>query len=90
MREREKYICPVCGYPGLSEPAYNDYGNPSFDICVSFWYQFGKTDDDEHFTHEQWRQKWIAEGAPWRGKSKKAPSDWNPMEQLRNIGVRPH
>ncbi|MDR3450745.1 MAG: hypothetical protein P4M15_13550 [Alphaproteobacteria bacterium] len=81
-------ICPVCGYPELSEPAYNEYKNPSFDICSSCGYQFGKTDDDNHITHEQWRSQWIANGMIWDKGYSKPPKGWNPEQQLQNIGVK--
>ena len=32
--KKEKYICPVCGYKGLDEPAYDEnYLEDSYDIC---------------------------------------------------------
>ena len=88
-----KNMCPVCGYDDLYKPAYrpeNDYkkGTPSFEICPSCYYQFGLTDDDKNITHAQWRQQWIAKGMPWNGKGIKAPLNWNPREQLLNIGVK--
>ncbi len=83
-----KNICPVCGYPELSEPAYDKSENPSFDICSSCHYHFGYDDTSKHISHEQWRQQWIAEGTPWRGKGKKQPLDWNPVQQLQNIGIK--
>lgn len=77
------YICPVCGFPELEEnPEYIG----SFEICSSCRFQFGVTDDDKGYTYEQWRNKWIAEGMRWGG-SNAAPENWNPVEQLKNIGI---
>ncbi|WP_214785043.1 hypothetical protein [Exiguobacterium sp. S3] len=41
------YICPVCGYDGLEESAYNEYDLPSFEICSYCRFQFGDDDDVE-------------------------------------------
>jgi hypothetical protein len=82
-----QHICPVCGYPELSEPAYNEDGFPSDDICVSCNYQFGYHDDDQFITHVQWREKWMAEGMPWSSSYLKPPKGWDPVKQLENIGV---
>ena len=72
-------ICPVCGYPELEVPAYRGvYGEPSYDICSSCWYQYGKTDDDEGISHEEWRERWIAEGMPWRWQGAPPPLDGIP------------
>ena len=80
------YICPVCGFPDLYEPAYDvDLG--SLEICPSCGFQFGKTDDDEHITHEEWRRNWVTRGMLWRGRGRHAPLDWNPKKQLLNVGV---
>lgn len=39
-----KYICPVCGFKGLTEPAYDDQGNHSYEICSCCGFQFGFDD----------------------------------------------
>jgi hypothetical protein len=82
-------ICPVCGYPDLFEPAYDDVV-PSYEICPSCGYQFGFDDDCKHINTEEWRKKWIAAGMKWDDDTKngrKQPVGWNPLAQLRNIGV---
>lgn len=82
-------ICPVCGYPGLYEPAYNGTIG-SDEICSCCGYQFGFDDDAEGVTHEEWRKKWIAKGMKWDDDTKtgrKPPAGWNPKAQLRGIGV---
>lgn len=81
-----KHICPVCGYGNLSQPAYFDNGRPTYETCSSCFFEFGYDDDAVGITHEQWRQKWIAEGMPWRGHAKEPPH-WNPKKQLENIGI---
>jgi hypothetical protein len=88
-----KNICPVCGYDELNEPAYNDIGGGSFEICSSCFFQFaydegdiGIEEPETHAIHQEWREKWIKDGMPWRGGDGK-PDDWNPITQLRNIGI---
>lgn len=82
-----KHICPVCGYDELTEPAYNaNLG--SLEICASCGFQFGKTDDDEGITHNEWRNKWIKKRFPWDGIDIRPPKDWDPKAQLLNIGIK--
>ena len=79
-------ICPVCGYDGLHEPAYDDT-EPSYEICPSCGYQFGYHDDAVGITQEQWRAKWIEDGMKWWSSGRKPSASWKPKEQLRNINV---
>lgn len=84
-------MCPVCGYPGLDDPAYlatPKGGLGSLEICPSCGFQFGWTDDDQHITHEQWRTQWISRGMVWRMKEMGPPPNWNPRAQLLNVGVK--
>ncbi len=86
-----KNICPVCGYDNLIDPAYRE-GVESFEICPSCGFQFGITDDDQGFSHEEWRQRWIRDGMNWNdtgpgGREKERPPNWNPVVQLLKIGV---
>lgn len=71
-----KYMCPVCGYKGLDEPAYGDLDNlkeGSFDICSCCRFQFGVDDDMElengdflsiKDTHNIYRHIWLSFDAP--------------------------
>ncbi|PYV19100.1 MAG: hypothetical protein DMG21_02685 [Acidobacteria bacterium] len=81
------FCCPVCGYDGLTEPRYREGSGGSYEICPSCGFQFGVTDDDSGYTHERWRKKWIAEGMKWDKGRTHPPKDWNPVQQLKNIGV---
>ncbi|MDP4527006.1 hypothetical protein [Bacillus halotolerans] len=68
-----KYICPVCGFKGLTESAYDDQGNHSYEICSCCGFQFGY--DDFEMTREDgsylepsesiiaYRKNWLAAGA---------------------------
>lgn len=80
------HICPVCGYPELTEAIYDAYAKgPSYEICPSCSFEFGVTDRDKGFTYSQWRKEWIAGGMVWdRVSHRSAPTGWNPVEQLAN------
>ncbi len=89
-----EHICPVCGYPELDEPAYNEHGDESFDICNSCGFQFGYSDGGVGLEdptckvmHKDWREKWISDGMQFYSDFRKAPVNWNPVRQLLNIGI---
>ena len=87
----EGFACPICGYPGLYRPAYSpDLGrkDPSYEICPCCWFEYGITDLDKGFSHDQWRAQWIADGMPWRSpvEGDDPPPGWDAREQLRRIG----
>ena len=86
MKE-EKYICPVCGFDGLEEPAYDDMGEPSFEICACCGFEFGFDDGSEHKTFEQYRAEWIKNGAKWENPKAK-PEHWDLDIQLNNIDIK--
>lgn len=79
------YACPVCGYPALSEPPRPPFGGGSYEICPSCGFQFGVSDDDEGITFGEWRERWIADGMPWRSVAIDPPDDWDPMAQVRGL-----
>ena len=75
--------CPVCGYDGLDEAAFDDARAPSYDICDCCGTQFGY--DDARTPHSVLRAKWITNGMPWDSRVVSAPPDWDPVEQLRRV-----
>ncbi len=84
------FICPVCGFPELTEPAYDKYGCSSFNICPCCGVEFGYQDAtsskaDLPKRHAALRTTWIAGGMVWHSASDRPPKDWNPKEQLRNV-----
>ncbi len=81
------YNCPVCGFDELKYPPYNELMGGSNEMCQSCGYEFGYHDDDQEITHEEWRERWIKNGMKWRVDDKHKPLHWNPVAQLRNIGV---
>ena len=81
----KKYICPVCGFDGLAEPAYDETGSPSFEICPSCGTEFGYHDATQ--SHEDLRKAWISHGAAWKSEVIPPPKGWDPFEQLKKAGL---
>lgn len=79
-------ICPVCGYNGLEEVPYDNDGNPSYEICDCCGYEFGFDDGSEGVSFEQYRRKWLDEGADWFNISLK-PEKWDLKKQLLRIDI---
>ena len=69
--------CLVCGYDGLDEPAYDDAGAPSFEICPCCGVEFGY--EDASRSHKSLRDEWIAKGMLWWADDK-PPPDWDPVQ----------
>lgn len=84
------YVCPVCGYANLEEPAYA-HGLPSYEICPSCGTEFGY--DDAHAAASRTdvfatlRQQWVDRGLPWSSAATDPPAQWNPAEQLASAGL---
>ncbi|RBP15900.1 hypothetical protein DFR50_107170 [Roseiarcus fermentans] len=78
--------CPVCGYDGLEEPAYDDVGAPSYEICPCCGIEFGY--EDASRSHESLREEWIAKGMPWWADDKPPPG-WDPVQQVRSLTEGP-
>ncbi len=82
----DEHICPACGFTGLSEEPYSASGGGSYEICDCCGFEYGYTDDDQGFTFESWRQKWIEAGMPWGwNKYGPAPAGWDPEAQLARL-----
>lgn len=74
-----KYLCPVCGYPGLEEPP-DDYA-----ICPSCGVEFGN--DDAETSHEVLREQWLSSGAQWFSQYTSPPAGWHPYLQVLAAGL---
>ncbi len=87
MVEGAGYWCPVCGFIGLDDAAYDPLTKlGSYEICPSCGYQYGVTDDDRGISHEEWRRTWIEAGMPWRDAPVSAPPPkWDPHAQLARL-----
>lgn len=78
------YMCPVCGFDGLQEAPYNKAGNGSYEICPCCGFEYGFDDQSEGITHEEYRVKWIADGAQWFNPDA-MPEGWDLTMQLKNL-----
>ena len=76
-----KHHCPVCNFPDLTEPPRSKSGGGSFEICPSCGFQFGVSDDDAGITYDQWRERWIKDGAKWSSRQR-LPTGWDAAAQL--------
>lgn len=80
----KKYICLVCGFDGLTEPPYNEQGEPSYEICPCCGFEFGFDENNKADKYKTFRAKWISNGAVWF-MPKRKPKDWDLAKQLENI-----
>jgi len=78
------HTCPVCGFGGLTSPAYDNAHCASFEICPSCGTEFGYHDASK--SHAQLRRAWIAAGACWSSRAVAPPVDWNGIVQLKAAG----
>jgi hypothetical protein len=76
-------ICPVCGFPRLSEPVSVN-GVPSHEVCPSCGFAFDDPASLNDQSYRIWREKWIAGGMTWWAQSAgdSPPTDWDPKGQL--------
>lgn len=81
-----KFTCIVCGYPNLDFPQYEN-GYPTQTICGCCGFQSGFDDDakDNPETIDEYRERWLMEGATWFSSSTPKPKGWNLELQLKNI-----
>lgn len=79
-----RYLCPVCGYPDLTEPHVDPTGSPTYSICPCCGVHFGADDVDK--SHAELRRDWIAEGAEWWSQNEREPEGWDARRQLALAG----
>ena len=80
-------ICPVCGYDKLDLIPYDEFGYPSYEICSCCGYEYGYTDSHDNETFENYRNKWLKEGAIFMFEEY-IPCVWNKEvlnKQMNNI-----
>jgi hypothetical protein len=86
------FVCPVCGYPGLTEEPWTigpEHDSPSYEICPSCGTEFGYTDfrpgrAERRERQRELRSTWIAAGRPWDDLSSyPTPSElgWEPSAE---------
>jgi hypothetical protein len=83
--DSETYLCPVCGYPGLSDPPVDEFGCATFEICPCCGTEFGY--HDARRSHSELRSQWIENGRQWIHKSLGPPLNWDPQAQLKKAGL---
>lgn len=88
MITKKEFFCPVCGFE-YDEPILNEGEIEDYIICPSCSFEYGVTDIDRGFSYEEWRSKWVSDGMNWGNGAHhdSPPENWNPKEQLKNIGV---
>ena len=74
-----KYLCPVCGFAGLTDPPEN------FSICPSCGTEFGY--HDVGVSWAELRALWLTEGAQWFSQVRLLPASWGPYDQLIRAGL---
>jgi hypothetical protein len=93
--EIQSQLCPVSGFDfgeEFGEPPWSG-DSPSDEICLCCGIQFGYTDfagGDKVARQElykEWRERWIMGGMRWTGVGASPPERWDPVAQLRRIGV---
>lgn len=83
--------CPVCGFNLGFRPWHGE--SPSDEICPCCGIQFGYTDcaggdvERRKETYIKWRADWIRGGMVWDKGRSDPPAGWNPVTQLKRIGV---
>lgn len=63
------YTCPVCSYDELTQPPSD------WSICPCCGVEFEY--DDCNASHEELRERWLANGAEWWSDADKPPADWD-------------
>lgn len=84
----QHYTCAVCGWRNLHSPQRSSSGGASHEICPACGFESGHSDDEEGFTYEQWRERWVASGLAWSSQGTAKPRLWNPMKDLHALKRR--
>ena len=82
--KRKKYMCPVCGFDSLAEPAFDEHGLPSYEVCPCCGFEFGFDSSNEPAAFARYRNKWLESGAVWF-ISRMKPKAWDKLKQLKNL-----
>ena len=83
----KKYICPVCGFEGLTEPPSSQQNAPSYEICPCCGFEFGFNGDNNEDTFTVFRKRWIDNGGKWFMPNRK-PANWDMQKQLGNLNKK--
>lgn len=83
-----RYVCPVCGFNGLVNPAYESKGFGSLEICPCCGFQFNVTDTKHGWSFIDWRAQWISKRMPWVSTTVNPPRRWSAKNQLGRLQKR--
>lgn len=81
--------CPACGCELDFLPWEDEY--PSYEICPCCSIQFGlddtyaDTQEDFEKVYQEWRSKWVSEGAKWFDTTNPPPEGWSGEDQVRKF-----
>ena len=86
------YTCPVCGFDHIEEEPWLN-NSPSYYICPSCGTEYGYDDysineKDRLAKHKELLSNWIKGGMEFWSQDDRKPTNWNPIQQLRNIGIK--
>ena len=62
---KKKYLCPVCAFGGLHEPAFGLKNEPSHEICPRCGFESGFDGGNDPAGLSAFRQRWIKNGSKW-------------------------
>jgi hypothetical protein len=86
----DRYRCPVCGYPDLTEPPWTDDAG-SDEICPSCGTHFGYDDvaggdaARREAVYRRRRETWQAGGCAWFWPGTPPPPGWDPSAQVAAV-----
>src|SRR5258706_4290870 len=89
-KSQRRYVCPVCGYPGLQELPWQRE-SPSDEICPSCGTHFGYDDavggdkDARPAVYARLRGTWKGAGCQWSSPGADPPPGWDPHAQLKSV-----
>jgi NAD(P)-dependent dehydrogenase (short-subunit alcohol dehydrogenase family) len=79
------HVCPVCGFPELTEPPRGLSGGGSHEICPSCGFEHGVDDDDKGRSYTSARDAWKCAGMKWAAKGRPQPKAWKPEAQHASV-----
>src|SRR5438067_2397889 len=93
-RDATVVLCPVCGNELVIDPWRLSLTDPLMDkICrccnIHFGYDDagGSLEGTPEEIYALWREWWVRLGMPWVHTHGGPPAGWDPVAQLRRIGV---
>jgi hypothetical protein len=82
-RWEEGWVCIVCGFPALPQPALGEStGGWTAEYCPSCGYEHGYHEDAGQ-CYSSWRDAWVLTGMPWRLPSVEAEDSASSYAALR-------